>query len=47
VRRRFAPTTGAVKRGLVASPEEWCWSSFRFYYLDEPGLLTVTKIETQ
>jgi putative transposase len=34
-----------VKRGLVGAPEEWQWSSFRFYYLDEPGLLTVTKFE--
>jgi putative transposase len=32
-----------VKRGLVASPEEWQWSSFRFYYLDEPRPLVVTK----
>ncbi len=24
-----------VKRGLVHSPEEWLWSSFRFYYLND------------
>jgi len=26
-----------VKRGLVASPELWQWSSFRFYAFGEPG----------
>jgi REP element-mobilizing transposase RayT len=26
-----------VKRGLVESPEEWCWSSYRFYLLEEDG----------
>jgi putative transposase len=26
-----------VKRGLVASPELWRWSSFRSYRLGEPG----------
>jgi putative transposase len=26
-----------VKRGLVQSPEQWRWSSYRFYLLDEPG----------
>jgi putative transposase len=26
-----------VKRGLVESPEQWRWSSYRFYYLGEPG----------
>jgi len=26
-----------VKRGLVASPEQWRWSSYRHYLLDEPG----------
>src|SRR5258707_15849169 len=25
-----------VQRGLVASPELWGWSSFRFYFLGEP-----------
>ena len=27
----------SVQRGLVASPELWRWSSFRFYSLDEAG----------
>ena len=26
-----------VKRGLVESPEQWRWSSFRFYHLGEKG----------
>ncbi len=34
-----------VKRGLVELPEQWKWSSFRFYFLDEPGDLTVTRFE--
>jgi putative transposase len=34
-----------VRRGLVASPELWRWSSFRFYMLDEPGIINITKFE--
>jgi putative transposase len=34
-----------VKRGLVESPELWRWSSYRFYMLDEPGVITITKFE--
>ena len=30
-----------VKRGLVKSPEQWRWSSYRFYLLDEPGSVRV------
>ena len=30
-----------VKRRLVASPEQWRWSSYRHYLLDEPGLVQV------
>src|SRR5580698_5791087 len=26
-----------VKRGLVQSPGQWRWSSYRFYLLDETG----------
>jgi REP-associated tyrosine transposase len=32
-----------VKRGLVESPEQWRWSSYRFYLLDEPGLVRVNE----
>ena len=30
-----------VKRGLVESPEQWRWSSYRFYAFDEAGPLQV------
>jgi len=30
-----------VKRGLVASPEQWRWSSYRFYLLGEAGAVHV------
>jgi putative transposase len=30
-----------VKRGLVALPELWRWSSYRFYLLGEPGPINV------
>jgi putative transposase len=32
-----------VKRGLVESPEEWRWSSYRFYLLDEAGPVKVNQ----
>lgn len=31
-----------VRRGLVERPEDWGWSSFRFYWLGEVGIVTVT-----
>jgi hypothetical protein len=33
-----------VKRGLVRSPEEWSWSSFTFYYLNDLSLLSMDKL---
>jgi putative transposase len=30
-----------VKRGLVQSPEQWRWSSYRYYLLGEPGPVQV------
>jgi len=30
-----------VKRGLVESPEQWRWSSYRHYLLNEPGPVQV------
>ena len=30
-----------VKRGLVASPEEWKWSSYRHYLLRETGAVEI------
>lgn len=32
-----------VKRGLVDTPEQWRWSSYRFYRLDEPGFVEVNE----
>jgi len=32
-----------VKRGLVNSPEQWRWSSYRFYFMDEAGPVRVNE----
>jgi putative transposase len=32
-----------VKRGLVGSPEQWKWSSFRSYTFGEPGMVGVNR----
>jgi len=32
-----------VKRGLAARPEDWRWSSYRFYLLDEAGSVRVNE----
>jgi putative transposase len=32
-----------VKRGLVGAPEQWRWSSYRFYLLEEAGLVKVNE----
>jgi len=32
-----------VKRGLVKSPEQWRWSTYRFYLLEEAGLVCVNE----
>ena len=32
-----------VKRGLVVAPEDWRWSSCRFYAFDEAGLVRVNE----
>jgi len=32
-----------VKRGLVGAPEEWGWSSYSFYLLDEVGPVRVNE----
>ena len=36
-----------VKRGLVAKPEDWPWSSFRHYATGEPGLVEIESFWTQ
>ena len=32
-----------VKRGLATAPAEWRWSSYRFYLLNESGIIRVSK----
>jgi putative transposase len=32
-----------VTRGLVTSPEDWPWSSYRHYLLNEPTAVSITK----
>jgi hypothetical protein len=32
-----------LKRGLVNLPEQWRWSSYRFYFLDEAGPVRVNE----
>jgi putative transposase len=32
-----------VKRGLAETPEDWRWSSYRFYLLDESGPVRVNE----
>jgi putative transposase len=33
-----------VTRGLVERPEDWSWSSFRHYLLDEPGAVGISRL---
>jgi len=33
----------SVKRRLAAAPEDWRWSSYRFYLLDESGPVGVNE----
>jgi putative transposase len=33
-----------VKRGLVAHPGDWPWSSWRFYYLEDSSILAMDRL---
>jgi len=33
-----------VRRGLVAQPGDWPWSSWRYYYLDDSSLLAMDRL---
>ena len=33
-----------VKRGLVTSPDQWPWSSFRFHYLEDSSVLVMDHL---
>ena len=34
-----------VKRGLVSSPADWPWSSWRFYYLHDASVLRMDRVD--
>jgi hypothetical protein len=33
-----------VKRGLVKSPADWPWSSWRFYHLNDTSALAMDRV---
>ncbi len=33
-----------VKRGLVSSPGDWPWSSWRFYFLQDASILAMDRL---
>jgi hypothetical protein len=33
-----------VKRGLVAQPGDWPWSSWRYHYLDDSTVLAMDRL---
>ena len=33
-----------VTRRLVASADQWPWSSFRFYFLEDASLLSIERL---
>jgi putative transposase len=33
-----------VQRRLVSSPDQWAWSSFRFYYLEDSSILPMDRV---
>ena len=33
-----------VRRSLVENPEDWAWSSYRHYLLNEPAPVQITKL---
>ena len=34
-----------VKRGLVSSPGDWLWSSWRFYFLNDASVLRMDRLD--
>lgn len=34
----------SLKRGLASSSDQWPWSSFRFYYLNDSSLLSMDRL---
>ena len=33
-----------VNKGLVSSPDQWPWSIFRFYYLNDSTVLSMDRL---
>ncbi|MBZ5513478.1 MAG: hypothetical protein LAN62_01280 [Acidobacteriia bacterium] len=33
-----------VQRGLVSSPDQWPWSSFRYYHLNDASVLAMDRL---
>ena len=38
------PPAPTAARGLVSSTDQWAWSSFRFYYLQDSSLLPMDRL---
>ena len=34
-----------VKRGLCSSPDQWPWSSFRFYFVEDTSVLRMDRLD--
>jgi len=34
-----------VKRGMVSSPGDWPWSSWRFYFLHDASVLRMDRLD--
>jgi hypothetical protein len=33
-----------MRRGLMSSPSDWVWSSWRFYFLDDESILRGDRV---
>ena len=43
-RREKLNCNNPVRRGLVSSPGDWPWSSWRFYFLRDASLLAMDRV---
>jgi hypothetical protein len=44
IRKKRGLHHNPVKRRLVSSPDQWPWSSFRLYYLNDSSVLTIDHL---
>jgi len=44
-RREKLNYNNPVKRGLVSSPGDWPWSSWRFYFLHDASVLRMDRLD--